>query len=273
VLTALAVVIALGAAGYAATLFLLWRYQERIVFQPPASTPGERTDAEQVRYTASDGTALFGWVVQPPKPSGVLLYFHGNAVLARWMVPWARQVAERLNLAIFLAEYRGYDALAGKTSYKGSALDAAAAMKACCERFGASSDEFVVYGHSLGSAIAVELAAASFVRSIILEAPFTSARDMAGGWPLVSSGAIWPWFSRVHFDSVKRVREIGSPVHVVHGERDIVIPVRMGIAVHAAAHLQGRLLLIRDAGHNDVPVLGGTAYWQWLEEAVRPGAA
>src|SRR4051812_23461682 len=99
-MTAVAVVVALVVAGYAALLFMLWRHQERIVFQPPAPVPGEACDAEQLRYTASDGTALFSWVVEPRSRRGVLLYFHGNAVLARWMVPWARHVAESLQVAV-----------------------------------------------------------------------------------------------------------------------------------------------------------------------------
>jgi fermentation-respiration switch protein FrsA (DUF1100 family) len=272
-MTAVAVIGALVVAGYAALLFVLWRHQERIVFQPPAAVPGEACHAEQLRYTASDGTALFSWVVEPRSRRGVLLYLHGNAVLARWMVPWARHVAAALNVAVVLAEYRGYDGLTGKPTYPGSSKDASAALEACCKRFGVSPAEVAVYGHSLGSAIATELVAKTRVRSLILEAPFTSAREMSGAWPLVSSFMVWPWLSRIHFDSVARVRELACPVHVVHGERDIVIPARMGIAVHGAAAAPGRLLVVRDAGHNDVPVRGGETYWRWLAEAMEAPAA
>jgi pimeloyl-ACP methyl ester carboxylesterase len=96
---------------------------------------------------------------------------------------------------------------------------------------------------------------------------------MSGRWPLVGSWAVWPWLSRIHFDTSARVRQTDVPVHVAHGDRDIVIPVRMGLAVYQAARTKGELLQLPDAGHNDIVVRGGAAYWQWLEQAVTPVGA
>jgi pimeloyl-ACP methyl ester carboxylesterase len=72
----------------------------------------------------------------------------------------------------------------------------------------------------------------------------------------------------VHFDTEERVRTLAAPVHVAHGDRDLLIPLRMGRAVHAAARTKGELLVVPHAGHNDVDDVGGEAYWRWLEHAL-----
>ena len=90
--------------------------------------------------------------------------------------------------------------------------------------------------------------------------------------PPLGIGLFWSVIARVHYETAARVAQLDVPVHVVHGERDIVIPSRMGRAVHAAARRPGQLLMIAEAGHNDVAVVGGEAYWRWIGEAVRPGS-
>src|SRR6185436_13578635 len=106
----------------------------------------------------------------------------------------------------------------------------------------------------------------------VLESPLTSARDMAGRMRVVGLGLFWPLVARVHYTTEERVSKLDVPVSVAHGERDIVIPVRMGRAVFAAAHQKGGLLIVAEADHNDVPIVGGDSYWKWFAEAIRPGA-
>ena len=88
-------------------------------------------------------------------------------------------------------------------------------------------------------------------------------------------GVTWFWtlISRVHFDTIARVSELAAPVFVVHGDRDLVVPVHMGRDVFNAARNRGELLIVHGAGHNDVADIGGRAYWQWLDRAIRGRAA
>jgi fermentation-respiration switch protein FrsA (DUF1100 family) len=79
---------------------------------------------------------------------------------------------------------------------------------------------------------------------------------------------LWDAITRVHFDTEAKVRTLDLPVHVVHGERDLLIPERMGQSVHAAARVQGAALWVAGAGHNDVDDVGGEPYWRWLESAL-----
>jgi len=105
-------VIGLIAAAYFVFLALLWVFQERIVFQPPTSPEALDHASRTMTYTASDGVHLVAQVVEPPQAGGpVILVFHGNAMISRWMIPWAREVSRRLQATVVLPEYRGYDGL------------------------------------------------------------------------------------------------------------------------------------------------------------------
>ena len=266
-------VIAVGVGAYVAILSLLWRFQERIVSQPPRNPQPREPASSTLTYTSADGIALLAYVVATPHSTGkVVLAFHGNAMISRWMIPWARDLARRTGASVVIPEFRGYDGLSGVPTYEGAGLDAAAAVAATCEHFRLESSELVYYGHSLGTAIATELASTYPPRALVLESPFTSARDMAARWPIAGIGQFWGLISRVHYRTLDRVMELGVPVYVAHGERDVIIPARMGREVHAAARQKGALLLVPGAGHNDVAEVGGDAYWHWIEGAVRMAA-
>jgi hypothetical protein len=257
-------------AMYAVVLLLLWRFQERILFQPPLGVDASRVAARQVHYRAADGTALFAFLVGDCTPQRtVVLAFHGNAENARWLVPWAATLVRQTDACVVLAEYRGYDGLSGTPSYASSERDARAALDFVTESLNVSPSNVVLFGHSLGSAIAAELGAAAGGRALILQAPFTSARDMAGRMSVPGLRWLFRLISRVHFDTEARARAIATPVWVAHGDRDLVVPVRMGRQVFAAAAHPGELLIVTGAGHNDVAEIGGPAYWLWLVRAVR----
>ena len=265
-MTAALTIAAALVVGYVAVAAVLWHFQERIVFQPSRAMDAAAADGlSRLSIEARDGTALFALVVgQRGAGSPPILAFHGNAVVARWLIPWAREAARRFNTCVILAEYRGYDHLAGRPTYLGSQLDADAAFAVACRHVSAAPSEFVLYGHSLGTAVATELASRQTVRSLVLESPFTSARDMVARWPIVGLRAGWSLISRVHFDTASLVRNLGVPVHVAHGERDLVIPVRMGREVFAAAKIKGGLLILPTADHNNVAQVGGEEYWKWV---------
>jgi fermentation-respiration switch protein FrsA (DUF1100 family) len=266
-------VIGIIVVAYVGILALLWRFQERIVFQPPRRPEASDNGTGMLEYKATDDVRLLAYVVAPVAGNGpVMLAFHGNAMISRWMIPWAREVARRTGATVVLPEYRGYDGLSGFPTYEGAKLDAAAALVAVRERFHVEPADMVYYGHSLGTAVATELAATNAPRALLLESPFTSARDMAARYPVAGLSYFWGFISRVHYATLERVGNLASQVHVAHGERDVIIPVRMGRQVYAAAREKGALLIVREAGHNDVADAGGDAYWKWIQGAIRPGS-
>ena len=256
-------------AVYAIVLLVLWHFQERVVFQPPGGIDASQVPARQVRYRSADGIDLFAYIVGDCSPeTPVMLAFHGNADLSRWLVPWAWSVVRETGGCVVLPEYRGYDGLTGAPTYAGSAYDSRAALSYVRDTLRIPSKNLIYFGHSLGTAIAVELAAETPPRTLILQSPFTSARDMSRRMVVPGLAFFWRFVSRVHFDTRERVQASTVPVWVSHGDKDFVIPVRMGREVFAAAKHKGELLIVHGAGHNDVAQVGGREYWTWLSRAV-----
>ena len=237
------------------------------MFQPPAIDNAASTTVPHARYRAADGAELHAYVVGERRPGGaIVLVFHGNAEVSPWRVPWARRFVVETGACVVLAEYRGYDGLAGTPSYESSRHDARAALAYVRHALRADPASIVFFGHSLGSAVAAELAVEQPPRSLILQSPFSSAREMSKRMVIPLP---WRLVSRVHFDTLARVKSVRSPAYVAHGDRDRIIPVRMGRAVFAAARSRGELLIVNGAGHNDVPETGGAEYWAWMRRAVR----
>src|SRR5206468_768345 len=139
----------------------------------------------------------------------------------------------------------------------------------------APSARIALFGHSLGSAVAADVAASMDLdapAALVLQSPFTSAREMAARMLVPPVPWLWRKISRVHYDTRSIVETLDCPVFVAHGTRDVVVPLRMGRQVFAAARRPGELLIVPDAGHNDVPDVGGARYWRWLTAALRPAS-
>ncbi len=252
------------------SLFLLWRSQERILFQPPRLFEA-LPESGRVSYEAVDGQRLVAFVVGDPRAApGVLLCFHGNADLAAWQLDWARTVERHTRYAVFLAEYRGYMSLGGNPTYSSTKLDARAAYDHLRVAFGLDRARMAFFGHSLGSAVATELAEIHPPAALLLQSPFSSARAMARLIVTLPVALIWRTISRIHFDTRAAVSTLDVPVSVVHGRRDRIIPFRMGVEVYEAARRKGQLLLVEGAGHNDVAEIAGKEYWRWITEALQP---
>lgn len=260
---------------YLVLLVLLWMHQERIVFQPPpvsSSLTVRYAGSEQVRrvsYRAEDDVELFGFLIgDPERAERLLIAFHGNADLARLLVPWARSATRATRVAVLLPELRGYDGLSGRPTYVNAAHDARAARRFVASDLGVREEQVAYFGHSLGSAIAAELASEAAPFALLLQSPFSSARAMARRMALPGLSMFWPVVSRVHYDTEERVRALAMPVSVVHGLRDLIVPAKMGQAVYHAAQVKGELLLVPSAGHNDVAERAPMDYWSWFRTAL-----
>jgi hypothetical protein len=263
-------ILLLAAVVYLLVLAVAWRMQERIVWQPPrlAVWP-EANGARRIDYASDDGQPLYAYLVgDPVHAPGLVIACHGNADLAGWQVPWAQEVERRTAWAVLVPEYRGYGGLGGSPDYLSSQRDARATYRLARETLGVDSSRIALYGHSLGSAVASELASEHAPGVLVLAAPFTSAREMARGMLAYPAAMLWGAIGRVHFDTREKVAALDVPVWVAHGDRDFVVPHRMGLAVHAAARRKGELLVVRGGGHNDFAEVGGEAYWAWLARAL-----
>ena len=270
VLTVVAVLGVIIAVIFGSLGAMLWSRQERIVFQPPGPPHPSARDARRIDFSAEDGQPLFALLIgeSAAPANGLVLVFHGNADLAVWQVPWAHEVAHRTGRSVLLAEYRGYGGLAGDPTYSGGRLDARAAYAVARDSLGVPADRIVVFGHSLGSAIAAELASEVAPEAVILVAPLTSIREMAHRVSPAATPLYWLGLVRVHYDTEAIVRRLESPVWVAHGTNDGVIPFEMGQRVFDAAKRKGELLIVDRADHNGLVETAGERYWTWLTRAL-----
>lgn len=268
VMTVVAVLIGL----FLVLIFCVWMFQERIAFQPERPPFPDSGNARRVDYTAADGQKLFAYIIgDPVHAPGLVIAFHGNADLAvRWL-DWGQEVEARTGLAVMLPEYRGYMGIEGEPTHENVARDAEGAFNFARDTLKIPHDRFAYFGHSLGSAVAAELAVKHPPQTLLLEAPFTSARDMAariaGRW-LVPG--LWRLVSRLHFDTERIVASFDAPVSVVHGGQDMVVPSQMGEKVYRAAKVKGEWLFLPQASHSDVRYVAGEPYWQWVVDGLLP---
>lgn len=266
-------IIIAGIAAILVPILILWWRQERITFQPPAPPYNDAGGSPRVAFTCADGVEIFGYLLGGQQESGLLIAFHGNADLAVWQIPWAREVSARSGWRVLLVEYRGYAGNPGSPSYLAVQSDARAALAFARDSLGIPAARLAYFGHSLGSGVATELATEAPPAALILQSPFTSAPDMARIIVARPIALVWKMVSRVHYDTAAHVANLDCIVHVAHGDRDTIVPVRMGRRVHAVAKKKGQLLIVPGAGHNDVAARGGVDYWRWLVSALTDALA
>lgn len=256
-MTTLKWLLIVAAAFYAAALGALFLLQRAVLFPIP---PGGRIapsaagfpEVEEHVLTTADGEQIVVWHV-PAKPGRpVILYFHGNGDhLAGFFVRFRDIVAD--GIGVIAPAYRGYSGSSGRPSEQGLMLDAEAAWAFAGARY--AGERIVVWGFSLGSAVAVALAAGRSIGKIILEAPFSSVADVAA-----SAFPIFPvrWLLRDPFRSDRRIAQVAAPLLVMHGERDTVISVVFGERLFALANEPKQLVRFPDGGHNDLDDFGAS---------------
>jgi fermentation-respiration switch protein FrsA (DUF1100 family) len=246
--------------GLVALLYMVQRslqyFPERQRMTPSASGLSE---AEEVVLDTVDGERVIVWHVPPRGAQPVFLYFHGNGGSLRWRDERFRALIADGSGLVALS-YRGYGGSSGRPTEIGLVEDAATAYS-----FGARYpvERIVLWGESLGSALAIALAAEKPVRCLVLEAPFTSAADV---------GALHFWFVPVRmimkdqYRSDLRIGNVTAPVLVVHGENDAIVPVTLGERLYGLIRAPKRFLRIAGAGHNDLGVRAVAAAKQFIAE-------
>ena len=255
-------------------LFIGWmKHQEKYAaFAPAREMSGDPSvhgmSYEDVHFTSGDGTGLDGWFIPGTSPV-TLLWLHGNAGNISDRLGILRGFNRSLGVSSFIFDYRGYGVSGGRPSEKGLYKDARAAWQWLTENRGVSPGEIILYGHSLGTAVAVDLAlgAGRSAAGLVLESPFTSVRALArriyGGVPV-------DLFMSLRFDNINRVGKVKMPLLVIHGERDATIPFSMGQKVFVAGNEPKRFLSVPRADHSDCYLVGGEVYWDAWRGMLRP---
>jgi hypothetical protein len=208
--------------------------------------------AAEVTFASSDGEKLLAWYLPPDAGKPLVIYFQGNAEgLAARVGRFTWLSADGTGLLALC--YRGYGGSSGTPSEDGLIRDAAAAYGFARERIPAQ--RIVLFGESLGTAVAVALAAGHDVAAVILDAPFTSAAEVgAAAYPF----APVRWLIKDKFRSDERIGRLTAPLLVMHGEQDRIVPIRFGEKLFALAREPKRFVRFPQGGHVDLDDHGAT---------------
>lgn len=243
--------------------------EKGVVFFPDPEligTPGDLgMEYEEVWFTSEDGVKLHGWWV-PKEGAPVLLWFHGNGGNISHRLENIKLLLDLVGVSVFIFDYREYGKSEGRISREGTYLDAAAAYRYVAETRKIPARNIVLFGRSLGTALATDLAVKNPCRSLILESAYTNSQDMAR----LYLPFFFDWRPRVPYDNIGKIGQIKVPLLVIHGEDDEIIPVDMGRRVFAAAPEPKKLYIIPRSHHNDTYLVGGQDYFQRLQAFIFP---
>ncbi|MEQ9371321.1 MAG: alpha/beta fold hydrolase [Coleofasciculus chthonoplastes F3-SA18-01] len=264
-------------AGIVAIVYLLacisiWLGQNRLVFVPTKiikTTPEDLGLSYQevwIPVSPDQSERLHGWWIPATSPkTGVLLYLHGNGENIGANVERAMEF-HQLGLDVLLFDYRGYGQSEGKFPTETQVYqDAQAAWDYLVQQQGIPPQDIVVYGQSLGGAIAIDLAVRNpSIRRLIVESTFTSMRDMVDHQRIY---AIFPadLLLTQKFNSKSKVRSLKMPILLIHGTNDPVVPAYMSQVLFDTITGSKELFLVPDADHDNVATVAGKDYQQMIQ--------
>jgi len=242
-------------AAYGGIVASLYLHQRQLLYRPDRTRPRLEDLAllgvREVALTTGDGLSLFSWYLPPSGGRPVIAYFHGNGGHIGYRAERLRRFA-RDGYGVLLAEYRGYAGNPGMPCEAGLYADAEASIDFLGHQ-AIPLSRIVLWGESLGSGLAVYLAARRAVAGVVLEAPFTSVAAAAQHrYPFVPA----VYLVRDRFDSLSRIGQVTAPLLVLHGERDMIVPVRHGRALLEAASAPKEGWFAPEAGHQNLAQFG-----------------
>jgi hypothetical protein len=242
-------------AGYLGSLALLYVKQRSILFPIPTvvrTTPQAAgfSQAEEHVLTTSDGERVIVWHVPARPGHAVILYFPGNGdSLAGRVASFEDMISDGTGLVAL--SYRGYAGSSGQPSEQGLLRDAAAAYAFATARY--SAERIVAWGFSLGTGVAVALAAEQPVGKLILEAPYTSTADIGAAAFRFAPVRL---MMRDPFRSDQRISRVTAPLLVMHGANDQTVPIIYGERLFALAREPKQFVRFAGVGHDNLDDFG-----------------
>jgi uncharacterized protein len=242
--------------GYALIVGALYLLQRSLLYHPSAQRPLLGSLAalgvSEATLHTEDGLRLFSWYLPPPAGAPVVVYFHGNGGDIGQRRDRLRRFAD-FGFGALMVEYRGYAGNPGAPTEAGLLADARAAL-AFLDMQQVSPDRRVLYGESLGTGIAVQMAADHRIGALILESPYTSITDVAQyHYPWVPVR----WLLHDKFDALAEIGRVTAPSLFLHAEGDTVVPARFGHALYAAAPGPKETWSTNQGDHEDIGRFGG----------------
>jgi hypothetical protein len=237
---------------YVAVVVAAYVRQRSMMYFPDPQRVAPATveiDADEISFSSGDGVELVAWYKAAAPGEPTVLYFTGNAGSVAWRAERMRYIAAKGYGFLFL-NYRGYGGSTGSPHEEGLVADGLAAYQQLTQR-GVTGTNIILFGESLGAAVAVQTASQREVRALILEAPFTSAVDVAvKTYPYLPAR----WLMKDRFESANHIKFVGAPVLIIHGTIDQVVPFALGKKLYDDALDPKQFMAIPDMGHNELDI-------------------
>ncbi len=236
--------------GYLGICLLMFLLQEKLIFfpgPPPKGNPADGgLDYSDVHVITRDGVAIHGWWIPQEDAQGAVLVAHGNAGNIEQRLGLARAFRS-MGYSVLLFDYRGYGNSTGSPSEDGVYLDAEAAYDYLVQEKKHAPSQIVLYGESLGGAVAIELALRRDCLAVITESAFTSLPDVAAHhYPWLPAR----WLARARFDNATKLPRIDCPYLVIHGPDDEIVPFTHSETLFELAN-EPKARIDIHGGHND----------------------
>ena len=268
----ISLIIALAFGCVALVYGLRW-LESAITFHPVRVAAADRwtppNGAEDVWFSAADGTRLHGWFFKSEAEPRIatIVYFHGNGGNIS-NLSWVGQQFAKQGFDVLLFDYRGYGASEGKVGNESDLYaDGDAAVAFVIKEKSARAEQMVLYGQSLGTAVVADIASRQDFGAIVLESGLSSASSVAS--------SAFPWMptwlhslGKNRFESARKLAHVQAPVLITHGNPDPVLPTEEARKLFASANEPKKLLIFSGAGHNVFGSLG-EQYLTQVEQFIR----
>jgi fermentation-respiration switch protein FrsA (DUF1100 family) len=239
---------------YACVGLYAYFFSDRMIFLPQPSTYQDNNQI--LKLTTKDGVKISAVYLPNPQAKFTILYSHGNAEdLGDSLI--ILEELRNLGFAVFAYDYRGYGTSQGNPTEKNAYKDIDAAYDYLTQKLGVSPNKIILYGRSVGGGPSVDLASRKPVGGLILENTFVST------FRVVTQITLFPFDK---FNNIEKIKKVRSPVLIMYGKADRVIPYWHGRELFAAANEPKRVLVVETAGHNDFKDAAGKEYDRALQE-------
>ncbi len=216
---------------------------------------------EDIFFKAEDNVLLNGWFIPKERPRGTLIFCHGNAGNISHRLEFIKMFYD-LGLSVFIFDYRGYGKSKGSPTEKGTYLDAKAAYYYVLSRNDIDKEKIIIYGESLGSALAVNLAKNVKAKLLVTFGCFTRTEDMAKRiYPFLP---LWLVVS-MKYDSLSKIKDIKIPKLIIHSRNDEIVPFDLGKKLFEEAAMPKEFYVMR-GGHNDAVLINKEEFLKRIDE-------
>jgi len=219
---------------------------------------------EEMTVTTEDQIKITSLYLPSTGSQKMLIYFQGNAGNIYHRLSDLQQL-QSFGINVIGVSYRGYGKSEGNPSEAGIYLDGKAIYQHAVEQLGFTADNIIILGRSIGSTAAVDLAQGKNLRGVILVTPLSNGKEQAtaSGLGMISS------LAGDSFDNLTKIENLKSPLLVIHGTEDYVVPFTMGKAIYERANVKKAFIKIDGAGHNNLQSAYPDKYWQPIYEFVK----